>query len=202
MEQTTEFQLMEYNPVYSCVFRKTKEKYGGFSNMSAGYPLLVNGIQIRTSEALYQACRFPDYPDIQKLILGQASPMLAKRIMYPYRRDFSRENWDELKVEIMSWCLKVKLIQNHYNFGRLLDSTGQMSIVEDSHKDQFWGTVRNKNNNGLLVGKNVLGRLLEELRLFYRENRENIHSLTVPPLEIPKFKLLGEEIGIISRVNR
>ena len=66
------------------VFRKTHEKNGGLSNMAAGYPVYFNGTQIRTSEALYQACRFPDYPDIQKEIINQKSPMTAKDISRKY----------------------------------------------------------------------------------------------------------------------
>ena len=52
-------------------FRKTTEKWGGLSNMAKGYPLLINGLPIQSSEILYQACRYPDYPDIQKAIITQ-----------------------------------------------------------------------------------------------------------------------------------
>ncbi len=42
----------------SAIFRKTAERFGGLSNMAPGYPLLINGVRMLTSEALYQACRF------------------------------------------------------------------------------------------------------------------------------------------------
>jgi len=35
------------------VFLKTKEQFGGLSNMAGGYSLFVNGIRILTAEALY-----------------------------------------------------------------------------------------------------------------------------------------------------
>jgi type I restriction enzyme, S subunit len=42
------------------------------------FPLHVQRTRIHTSEALYQACRFPHLPEVQRLIIGQASPMTAK----------------------------------------------------------------------------------------------------------------------------
>ena len=39
------------------VVYKTKEVFGGLSNMASGYPLQINGVCILTTEALYQACR-------------------------------------------------------------------------------------------------------------------------------------------------
>src|SRR2546421_6292673 len=93
-----------YHKNECAVFLKTKEQFGGLSNMAGGYPLFINGIRIPTSEALYQACRFPHKPEIQKLILGQASPMTAKMVSKPHRKD-SRTDWDEVRVEIMHWCL-------------------------------------------------------------------------------------------------
>ena len=71
-------QTRTYSRKESVVFRKTNEPFGGLSNMAGGYPIRVNGVRILTSEALYQACRFPHLPDVQKLIIGQISPMTAK----------------------------------------------------------------------------------------------------------------------------
>jgi hypothetical protein len=41
-----------YRRAQCVVFRKTNERWGGLSNMAAGFPLWVNGIDIRTSEAI------------------------------------------------------------------------------------------------------------------------------------------------------
>src|SRR5436190_807211 len=95
----------------SVVFCKTTEAYGGLSNMAAGFPVCVNGVRIRTSEALYQACRFPHMPDVQRLIIDEASPMTAKMRSKPYRKD-SRADWERVRVKVMRWCLRVKLSQN------------------------------------------------------------------------------------------
>ena len=57
----TKSRIREYDRAKSAVFRKTKERFGALSNMAGGFPLHVNGVKIRTSEALYQACRFPTF---------------------------------------------------------------------------------------------------------------------------------------------
>ena len=62
----------------------------------------------------------------------------------------------------MRWSLRVKLAQNQTTFGQLLLATGNKPIVEESAKDQFWGAK--VQNGDALMGVNVLGRLLMELR--------------------------------------
>jgi len=59
----------------SVVFCKTKEAFGGLSNMAAGFALRYEGHDYKTSEHLYQCLRFPDYPDVQELIRSKGSPM-------------------------------------------------------------------------------------------------------------------------------
>src|SRR5688500_12497164 len=106
--------------------------------MAGGFPLLVNGVRILTSEALYQACRFPHLPKVQSLIIDQRSPLTAKMKSKPYRSD-SRPDWDHIRVKVMRWCLRVKLVQNWHRFSSLLLETDERPIVEESRKDDFWG---------------------------------------------------------------
>ena len=172
------------------VFYKTKEKFGELSNMSAGFLLHVNGFTIRTSEALYQICRFPDYPPIQERIAAQKSPMAAKMVGKPFRH-LTRKDWNEVRVSIMHWCLKVKLIQNFRTFQPVLLATSSSPIVEFSRKDAFWGAKLNK-DNGRLEGYNVLGRLLMGLREEIRNANESFSY--VEPLSIEKFNIFGQKI--------
>lgn len=183
-----------YQRITSAVFRKTKEKYGGLSNMASGYPIKINDISIRTSEALYQACRFPHLQDVQYTIIQQRSPMTAKMKSKPHRKK-TRPDWFVVRVNIMRWCLRVKLAQNWKKFGSLLISTGDLPIVEESKKDGFWGAK--PKGEDILVGKNVLGRLLMELR--EELLGPNAQLLTkIFPLEISDFRLYGKPIGIIE----
>lgn len=184
-------QLRTYVSADCIVFKRTNEQYGGLSNMAPGFPLCVNGVSIRTSEALYQACRFPHMPELQRLILGERSPMTAKMIGKPHRTD-SRKDWSRVRIPIMRWCLRLKLSQNWNKFSTLLLSTGDKPIVEESQKDCFWGAKPQE--DGSIVGRNVLGRLLMELREeLHRTDHDKLRHVDLP--DIPRLLLLGEPIS-------
>lgn len=195
MDTASPYQPRVYRYSEVCCFRKTKELHGGLSNMAAGFPIRVNGIPILTSEALYQACRFPHLPDVQKKIIEKKSPMSAKMAGRPFRHA-SRPDWDSTRIDIMYWCLQVKLAQNFISFGRLLASTRDKAIVEDSHKDAFWGAVQDKNDKTILVGVNALGQLLMKLRQAYMSD-DRLALLSVAPLDIPDFSLYHTPIEVV-----
>jgi len=186
-------QTRTYSRKDSAVFLKTDEPFGGLSNMAGGYPIRVNGVRILTSEALYQACRFPHLPDVQKMIIGQISPMTAKMRSKPYRKD-SRPDWDQVRVRIMRWCLRMKLANNWNTFSELLLRTGERPIVEESRKDDFWG-AKVIDDGGTLVGMNVLGRLLMELREQVKQHGRDA-ALDIAPPDIPQFLLFGQPIEV------
>lgn len=183
-----------YKRFECAVFRKTTEIYGGLSNMAGGFPLFVEGIPVPSSEALYQACRFPHMPDVQKLILEQSSPMTAKMKSKPYRPD-TRPDWEAIKVPIMKWCLRVKLAQNWDKFSKLLLSTGSKAIVEDSSRDTYWGAK--EIGPDLLEGQNVLGRLLMELRQKLQAAPDELRE--VEPVPICRFTLGDQPIGVLGK---
>ncbi len=191
----TDFAFRSYDPTSCATFRKTAERFGGLSNMAAGFPLLVNGIAIRTSEALYQACRFPHRPELQAEIIHQASPMAAKMVGKPYAGD-SRPDWDEVRVPIMAWTLRVKLIQNFVSFGDLLLSTSDLPIIENSRRDDFWGAIPQP--DGTLRGRNVLGCLLMALRRELVETPDNVLEAGPP---VADMSLMGEEIRVICLLD-
>ncbi|RAZ72995.1 NADAR family protein [Mesorhizobium atlanticum] len=187
-----EFRSYQRDQVVS--FRKTTEDFGGLSNMAPGFPIAMLGHLIRTSEALYQACRFPHMPDVQRMVIVETSPMTAKMKSKPYRKD-TRPDWEDVRVPVMRWCLRVKLAQNWETFSALLMATGDRPIVEDSRKDDYWGAKAAEDD--LLAGRNVLGRLLMELREIVRSDPDRIAE--VLPLDIPQFVLLGHQIPTIKR---
>lgn len=188
-------QVRTYNRQDSVVFLKTNEPFGGLSNMAGGYPIYINGVRILTSEALYQACRFPHLPDMQRLIIAQHSPMTAKMRSKPYRKD-SRPDWDQVRVRIMRWCLRMKLANNWSTFSDLLLRTGDLPIVEASRKDDFWG-AKVVDDTDVLVGINVLGRLLMELREQVKQKGREA-ALDIAPPVVPQFLLLGRSIEVAS----
>ncbi len=184
--------MREYRVGEVIAFRSTRAEYGGLSNMAAGFPVMIGACGLRTAEALYQGCRFPHRPDVQRAIAGAASPMTAKAISRQHEQ-LTRPDWMTVRVRAMRWCLRVKLAFSSSTFGPLLLSTGSKPIVEVSSRDDFWGAYPQDNR---LVGRNVLGRLLMELREQLRANAVE-DQRSVKPLGISRFLWLGEPIGTL-----
>ena len=179
--------LHTYNKSEAAIFKSTKATFGGLSNMASGYTIFVNGVMILSSEALYQALKFTAYPDIQHKIISQKSPMTAKMISRKHN-DLVRPDWNDIRIDVMRWCLMVKLSQNWDLFSEVLNSTGDAPIVEYSTKDKVWAAI--DKGNGTLEGANVLGRLLMELRTIVTKEKFKC----VEPLNIPDFLLYENEI--------
>lgn len=150
-----------YDTSRSVVFWRTRDAFGGLSNMAGDYPLWLPEGSVPSSEALYQALKFPRDPSIQDDILGQANPWLAKRLSEQHAGR-ARKDWLSVRVNVMRWVLRVKYASWPRAFGDLLRATGTMAIVERSSRDSFWGAIPSR--SGELVGTNALGRLLMELR--------------------------------------
>jgi len=127
------------------------------------------------------------------MVLAEASPMTAKMRTKPFRHD-TRRDWDEIRVQLMRWCLRVKLLQHPETFGSLLLQSGEGPIVEESRRDAFWGAK--PAGDDTLVGLNVLGRLLRQLREEWRE-RGGEPLANVEPLSISEFLLDGRPIGTV-----
>lgn len=187
-------EVRTYRRSESAVFFKTREAFGELSNMRSGYSLVVSGIAVPSSEALYQACRFPHMPEVQKKVIEQASPMTAKMVSKPYRAE-TREDWDAIRVAVMKWCLRIKLAQHWKEFGDVLLRTGDRPIVEQSRKDPFWGAIPDASGQ-TLRGANVLGRLLMELRDLLVHSPATLHM--VKPVPVEAFCLLGKPIEPIK----
>jgi ribA/ribD-fused uncharacterized protein len=186
--------IKTYNPLSCAVFCKVKDEYGAFSNMAGGYPILINDhIFVRSSEALYQACRFPKHPEVQQLILDQKSPMAAKMVSKPYKH-LTRADWDQVKVSVMYWCLEQKFQQHFDRLWALLDQTQNKPIVELSKRDDFWGAIPRGNK---LVGENMLGQLLMILRDNIRSQVPFSRVILLPGnVDKQSFKLLNEPIQV------
>ena len=170
--------IREYQKSNSVTFAKTDGRFGGLSNMAPGYPLFINEVNIQSVEILYQAFRFPLFPQIQEEIIRTQNPMDAKGVSRKHIK-YSRQDWDAVKFKIMKWCLEVKLIQNFDKFSELLLSTGNHSIVEYSRKDVIWGAT--PITPDLLKGKNALGRLLMDLRERVKSGSITHDDIIQPP---------------------
>lgn len=131
------------------------------------------------------------------LIIRQQSPMTAKMVGKPHRAD-SRPDWERVRVKIMRWCLRAKLLHNWQRFGDVLLATGELPIVEESRRDDFWGAK--PIDSGTLTGSNILGRLLMELR---EEVRRGAFCASMPlrPPQLPNFTLLGKPVPTLQPID-
>lgn len=126
-------------PTQSVVFCKTKEKWGEFSNMCAGFPVSYNNEVWLTTEALYQSFRFSD-KEIRDQIRAERSPMAAKFVAKKHIEK-TRAVWDDLRFDIMLNVVGLKICLHSHVLFPILSETGGKDIVEFSSKgDTFWGT--------------------------------------------------------------
>lgn len=177
------------------IFKKTHEEWGEYSNMASDFPIMINDTFIRSSEALYQALKFTDYPEIQIKIISEKSPMTAKMVAKPYK-NLVREDFEAKKIIFMKWSVRAKLLSNYEGFKSILLKSKNKIIVEESRRDSFWGAKRQENNK--LIGVNVLGRILMELREELKQEKE---IDVLGKLNIPNFCFLGEEIKPVYKKN-
>ena len=161
--------------------------------MMSGYTLRVNDVNILTSEALYQACKLPNHPEYQQDIIETKSPMAAKMKSRKYGR-YVRPDWKDVQVQVMGWCLRVKLAQNWNSFSNDLLDTASKPIVELSNRDDFWAAK--PIGESTLQGQNVLGNLLMKLRDRLEDDDSSLKTVT--PLGICDFMLYGSSITLVK----
>ena len=151
------------------LIHRTREEFGALGNMAGGYPISLPVIgTVWTSEALFQALRFPEHPDIQEEILREKNGYAAKcKAKKDRRRDrFSRPDWSDVCVEIMRFCIQTKFVQHRAVLTSVPLRTQGHPIVELAHRvsGHTWGATVCKENPGMLVGCNHVGRIWMEIR--------------------------------------
>ena len=94
-------------------FTKVNLPYGWLGNMSH-HPVIHDGKDYKTTEALFQCLRFKDHPEIQDQIRNKPSPMSAKMVAKHNRNLLNREiDEDAAKkkdIEYMKICLELILL--------------------------------------------------------------------------------------------
>lgn len=137
-------------------FCKVREPFGNLSNM-ANTPFEVNGVRWASSEAYYQAMRFPHLPDLQEQIRKQSNGYTAKVLAHE-NKHLTRPDWEEVKHHAMAHAITMKLTSEAFRED-LIAAKGK-DIVELSVKDPHWGA---QPKGDRLVGQDVLGSLLTQL---------------------------------------
>jgi ribA/ribD-fused uncharacterized protein len=143
-------------------------QFRGFEN---GYDakIVVDGVTFPTVEHYYQLskAKFFGDADAEKKIMKTPSPKSVKTYGKKVK-NFDEEKWNERKVEAMRIGLRAKFSQ-HPELKDLLVSTKDRPIGEADPRDKYWSigtgadTAKAKDPSKW-PGKNMLGKLLTELR--------------------------------------
>ena len=169
-------------------FRFTNEPFGELSNF---WPLIspihAGPWRFSTSEALYQAAKFPENPELQERIACTTNAYAAKQLARSVPIASQRQ-WNARRVDVMRWVLRAKHRANRSRIDDVLLATADRPIVEFSTRDAFWGA---RPQGDHLNGTNALGRLWMEIRQQLQE--EN-------PLALPDHALqqVRESLGRLA----
>lgn len=174
----------------------------------------VNGFPIKSAYSLFLAICFSEYKEMQESILEETNLKYLGEYLDPNK---IREDYEEIKIDLMYWCLKIKMLCHRKKFGIELEKS-RHSIVERlisetrplvyiSTKDSFFGakvdTYSSRSyyydhdyqrllDNCPMKGVNAIGKLLARLR-------DEPEFYSVEPLDIPNFTLYDTVITTQSR---
>jgi len=127
---------------------------GDYSWLSNFYacPVEYGGLAYRSSEAAYQAARFPAG---ERAVFTQLGPDAAKTLAHS--KPFDAAAWDARKDRVMREVVWAKFSQNRLLALRLI-ATGEKYLEETNWwNDPYWGVYQGQ-------GKNMLGIVLMEVR--------------------------------------
>lgn len=155
-------------PAEQCaVFCSTHEEWGIFSNMAAS-PIVVSGIEFKSSEHLFQMMKFND-SEVVKLVWNgitannkkSGNIKMTAKSYEPTRR---RKDWGQMIVDAVKFCM-VQKYEQCAEFRNELERSRGLYIVEKqanpNKKADAWSAKLCGNE---WVGPNLTGRLLMELR--------------------------------------
>lgn len=142
-------------------FWGTNSKYFEFSNFYLR-KVVLDDIEWPTSEHYYQAQKFIANPDIIYKILKEPYPYMIYKMANKIYKDKQRQDWHEVKIDIMRKVVLAKFTQ-HEDLKNLLFETGNSIIIENSPTDSFWG-VGGFGNKYIDNKNNWLGKILMEVR--------------------------------------
>ena len=164
-----EYYSIETYPAEKCVrILKVKDKWGVLSNFGRT-PLKINDVVFKTSEHLFQMMKFKDRYPVERIsnniTYAGKKCYQVKKTVKSYEKEYRRADWGSMIVDAIKFCLQMKYEQSE-EFRNALKETAGYYIVEDQTSfpkktPDTWGVKPDGDN---LVGPNLLGRLLMELR--------------------------------------
>lgn len=159
----------EYDVKECVLIHKVTEEWGIFCNF-APTPIQVNGVMFKNCEQLYQVLKFQDAACIREVYHAPNPKFPAKKLETLNRRS----DWGEIFIDVMKFCLQMKYEQSPVFRNKLSESKGKYIVelqTDKKNSANAWGVKRIKSmveedaaTSEKLVGPNLLGRLLMELR--------------------------------------
>jgi len=138
-------------------------KYAFLSNFFS-CTIHFNGVAYPAVEHAYQAAKTIN-PEERDMIRKAVLPGTAKRLGQMITL---RNNWDEIRIRVMKGLLRKKF--EHPGLRKKLLATDDAYLIEvNTWGDTFWGMVKRKGREGGMVGENMLGILLMEVRDIIRK---------------------------------
>lgn len=145
-------------------FSGRRGKYGCFSNFTSTY-IVYDEAPYQNSEAAFQAqkCKYPEDKVGFYLLSGSASRQKGRVVPL-------RDDWEDVKYDIMVDVLRAKFTQNSVMRDVLL-STGTEEILENTTgwHDNIWGNCSCARCQGI-PGSNLLGKALMQVRAELRQS--------------------------------
>lgn len=133
-----------------------RDEYFFLSNF---YPVEIklDGIVYPNAETAFQAQKTMNVEERRKFSMLR-NPVQAKRLG---RKVKLRDDWEEVKLDIMTEIVSQKFLQ-HPHLIEMLLQTGDEELVEGNKwGDRFWGVCKGK-------GENHLGKILMKIRDAYK----------------------------------
>ena len=162
-------------PQYDAIERYTAEQTIGFTSTAAEWgilsnfaktPMAVNGVEFACVEQMFHYIRLnneTERAEYLKLTPNMGLKMKAKAFK---KRGVERSDWREIAVDVMRFCLNHKYATSEVFRKELERSKGKYIVEDESNrrkKPDSWGAVLDT-TTGEYCGKNIMGRLLMELR--------------------------------------
>lgn len=140
-------------------------KYRFLSNFTSS-PMIIDGKYYSTVENYFQSQKTLDEEESEKIRLAM-SPSAAKRLG---RQCNMREDWDEIKDEVMMKGLRAKFFRIDMS-DELLATNNDILEEGNTWGDYYWGVDFNTG-----IGENKLGKFLMQLRDEIRRYQDEIDS--------------------------
>jgi len=119
------------------------------------------GKEYKTVEHFYQSAKAQREEDAEK-IRSQLSTGLAKKLG---QQIGMKRNWNGIKISVMRLGLILKFSSNEISKQKLIE-TGDAILEEGNNwNDRFWGIDLKTGE-----GKNILGKLIMELRKYFKNH--------------------------------